>query len=67
MNYYVFVRNWWKPNPQWPDGREPEAGPKRVIAKNVTRDEAQQIAKKYNATHTPGPMSRKAEFDEVTL
>lgn len=64
-SYYVFTRVWWKPNPSWPDGREPYAGaPRRTIAKGCTYEEARAIAKEWNATHDPGPMSRKAEFDE---
>lgn len=35
----VYVREWWKPNPAWPDGREPfGAAPKEYIARNVTEE-----------------------------
>jgi hypothetical protein len=62
--YDVFVRNWWKLNSAWPDGREPEMGRKRSIARNVTHDEALTRCKEYNATHKPGKLSRKAEFEQ---
>ena len=64
--YRVFARRWWKHNPAWPDGREPDAtGRKRTIARNVkTIEEARRIAQDWNATHKPGPLSIKAEFEE---
>lgn len=63
--YDVFVRDWWKKNPEWPNGREPCAGPKHYLHRRVkTEEEARRICKEYNASHDPGPMSRKAEFEE---
>jgi hypothetical protein len=64
--YRCFVRNWWKLNPSWPGGLEPDGGaPKRTIAKNVkTEAEARRICQEYNATHKPGRLSRKAEYEE---
>lgn len=62
--YDVFVRNWWKRNTSWPNGREPHAGPKRYIARRVSFEEARTLCAEYNATHKPGPLSRKAEFEE---
>jgi len=59
----VFVRNWWKDNPKWPNGLEPDSGAsKRVIATVDTEDEAREICKQYNLTHEPGRLSRKAEY-----
>jgi len=60
----VYHRTWWKKNPAWPDGREPGVGPKTYIAKRVTEEEARAICKQWNATHDPGLLSRKAEFEE---
>ena len=60
----VFVRNWWKENPEWPNGLEPHAGKKRYIARRVSRDEAFSICQEYARTHKPGRLSRKAEFEE---
>ena len=63
--YKVFVRDWWRNNPAWPNGLEPSAGRKTTIKKNVkTEAEARAICKQYNATHAPGRLSRKAEYEE---
>ena len=61
--YMVFVRNWWKRNPSWPQGLEPDpTARKTTLRKGLTYKEAQQMCKEYNATHKPGKLSRKAEF-----
>lgn len=62
--YYVFTRTWWRENPRWPNGLEPHAGRRYTIARGCTYEEAQQIAQEWNATHKPGRLSRKAEFDQ---
>jgi hypothetical protein len=62
-SYTVFHRTWWRRNPAWPDGREPGAGRRTIIARHCTYDEARQIAQQWNATHKPGPLSRKAELE----
>jgi len=65
MAYKVFSRTWWINNPAWPDGREPGAGRKHTIAERVeTQEEAREICRQWNATHKPGRLSRKAEFEE---
>ena len=62
VSYRVFVRNWWR----YEDGRfrvpHPEAK-KTTLASHMTYEEAQRMAHAYNATHVPGPLSRKAEFE----
>lgn len=65
--YRVFVRDWWKPNPKWPNGREPDSsGIRRTLAEDVeTIDEARELCEEYNSTHDPGPLSRKAEFERT--
>lgn len=65
--YKVFVRNWWKPNPSWPNGLEPDTrARKHTLATNIaTEAEAQAIAREYNQTHDAGRLSRKAEYDET--
>lgn len=65
MSYNVFVRNWWRNNPAWPDGREPCAGKKRYLRRGVTEAEARQICREYNDTHKPGRLSRKAEYESA--
>jgi len=63
--YTVFTRNWWKSNSAWPGGREPGAGRKYTLYRNLrTEEEARRICKQYNATHKPGKLSHKAEYDE---
>lgn len=66
--YNVFVRDWWKPaeSPGWPNNREPEPNaPREYLAKRVSYARARAISRAYNDTHDPGPMSRKAEFEEA--
>ena len=59
----VFHRTWWRKNPSWPDGREPGVGKRTYIARRVTEEEAREICREWNATHDPGPLSRKAEYE----
>ena len=63
--YNVYTRSWWKENPSWPNGLEPNSGGRRhYLAKGIgTEEEARSIAQEYNRTHTPGRLSRKAEFE----
>lgn len=53
--YNVFTRTWWKPNPKWPNGREPHPGRKRYLARNVSWSEARRIAEDYNDTPLTRP------------
>ena len=64
--FKVFTRNWWKHNPSWPQGLEPDGGARKTtIAKNVrTEEEARAICQRWNASHKPGRLSRKAEYTE---
>ena len=63
--YHVFHRTWWRRNPSWPGGREPGAGKRATIQRNVaTEAEARAICQQWNAAHKPGPLSRKAEYEE---
>jgi hypothetical protein len=66
MSYSVFVRTFWKENPSWPDGLEPDGtAKKRYLARGLsTEDQARKLAKEYNTTHEPGRLSKKAEFTE---
>lgn len=63
--YNVFVRDWWKDNPGWPNGLEPCAGPKTYKLRNVSESEARAYCKQYNANHKPGRYSRKAEYERA--
>jgi hypothetical protein len=61
-SYRVFVRNWWRRE----NGRlVPDPGARKTtIARGCTYDEARSICERHAATHRPGPLSRKAEFEE---
>ena len=61
-SYRAFVRTWWRRDPS--GVLVPGAGPERTIARRLTYDEALAVARQYNATHPPGPYSRKCEFTE---
>jgi len=60
--YKVFVRDWWRME----NGvRVPNPGArKHTLATRLSYDEAREMCREYNATHKPGILSRKAEFDE---
>jgi hypothetical protein len=63
--YNVFIRTWWRKNPNWPNGLEPHPGRKRTIRRGVAWAEARQLCDEYNESHRPGRYSRKAEFEEA--
>jgi len=73
MGYRVFTRTWWKENPDWPNGLEPEAGKRRYIMPPnnwkkqtfATEEEAIAWCQEWNNTHDPGRYSLKAEFEET--
>jgi hypothetical protein len=68
MSFEIRVRNWWKRNPEWPDGREPCAEPWDTAYKvgtAETEEAARAICQEWNATHKPGFLSRKAEYSEL--
>ena len=62
MKYRVFTRNRWTANKNYPGGREPGPGPKRLLCRVSTIEEARHVCEQYNKTHKPGFLSRKAEF-----
>jgi hypothetical protein len=65
VSYRVFVRNWWRVNPKWPGGLEPDPGARKTtLARRLTEEEAQAMCQKYAATHKPGRLSRKAEYEQ---
>lgn len=60
--YNVFVRNWWKME----NGkRVPGPGRKTYLQRRVTYADARELCGQYNASHAPGQLSRKAEFEEA--
>ncbi len=59
--YTCFVRNWWY---RGTDGKlHPHPGARKTtVRRGLTYNEARQFCQEYNATHNPGPLSRKCEF-----
>lgn len=62
--YTVFTRTWWEHNPSWPDGREPCVGNRHTLARDLSRREAYAMCQEWNATHKPGKLSNRAEFEQ---
>lgn len=64
--FKIFTRNWWRENPDWPDGREPDAsGRKTTIGYAENEDMARQVCRDWNKTHDEGKLSRRAEFTKI--
>lgn len=62
--YTVFVRNWYRREVTAYGSRiVPNPGARKTtLAKGLTETEARDMCKRYNETHKPGPLSRKAEY-----
>lgn len=68
MSFEIRARNWWKDNPEWPNGLEPDSTPWRKAHKLATvntEEAARTFCKEWNETHKPGRLSRKAEWSEL--
>lgn len=64
--YHVFTRNFWKPNPRWPDGREPNPrARKTTVGYFDTEEEAQARCHEINKAGDAGKLSKKAEYTRV--
>lgn len=61
--YRVFTRNWWRNNPAWPNGLEPHAGRKTYRGCFLSEGEARRFCQQWNATHDPGRLSNKMEYE----
>jgi hypothetical protein len=59
VSYCAFVRTWWR---KTPTGLVPGVGRKKMLARGLTLMEAHAVCQRYNASHDPGLLSRKAEF-----
>ena len=66
--YRCFKRTWWKENPTWPNGLEPEAGERIYLRGGVFQFEKDAVAccKTWNTYHAPGRLSLKAEYEEIS-
>jgi len=59
MMYRVFSRNWWKANPGWPNGLEPNpCAKKHFINGRFTLSEAREQCKRLNAEHRTARQAR---------
>ena len=63
MRYRIFNRHWWRENPDWPNGLEPDAGPKRTICYVDTIEQARETCRRFNAESDPGRYGMKCEFE----
>lgn len=72
-SYRVFVRDWWRRAERGEAGSvingEPNlvpfpGAPKHTLARHMTEEEAREMCQEYASNHDPGPMSRKAEYEE---
>lgn len=66
-SYRVFVRNWWRMEHQGSGfmKRVPAPGARKTtLARGCTLEEARLICQEYREKHEPGPLSRKAEFEQ---
>jgi hypothetical protein len=70
-SYRVFVRNWWRweyrPSTYGTGvsrSKVPDPGARKTtLARGCTKEEARALCEKHAATHKPGPLSRKAEYE----
>ncbi len=63
--YEVFTRTWWRENPEWPGGLEPEVGNPVVIKIAHKRSDARAFCKKWNHMNPPCRHGRMAEFRKI--
>lgn len=68
--YEVFARNWWRDNPSYPNGLEPDSrAPKTAYRKVGTETEARALCRELNAkpsfTAAQLRLGRKYEFRKV--
>jgi hypothetical protein len=65
MSFRVYVCNWWRVE-ETTGHKVPDPGARKTtIDKVATEEEARARCKEYNDTHTPGRLSRKAEYTEI--
>jgi hypothetical protein len=71
--YRIFHREWWKENPEWPNGLEPHIGKSHKIGEADTREEAHKMCKEWTDSRAKrfgkqtfermDRLSDKAEFE----
>jgi hypothetical protein len=64
--FRVYKRAWWKENPEWYNGLEPDGNARKYTLKFCdTEEEAREYAIRWNKTHDAGRLSVKAEYTQV--
>ena len=63
MRYRIFKRHWWRENPDWPDGLEPDAGPKRTICYVGSERQAVALCKRFNDQRGYNPLGIMYEYE----
>ena len=64
--FRCFTRNWWTENAAYPNGLEPLPNARRTFRGTfLNEDDARAFCKQWNATHNPGPLSNKCEYEEI--
>ena len=63
--YKVFIRNWWRKDEKGNLVPDPGARKTTYASGLDTEEEARAICKRYNETHKPGRLSRKAEYERT--
>ena len=63
-SFATFTRTWWRWEPfGYGQRRVPGPGRKTYRGRRLTEDEARRMCQEWNATHNPGPLSRKMEYE----
>ena len=67
MQYEIFKRTWWKKNPSWPNGREPQQGRSNHVKYVETEAEAREICREANKelAEKSNPMGMGYEFTKA--
>ena len=64
MAYRIFKRKWWKNNPSYPNGLEPDPTARKTTVRYVdTESEARRLCRQYNDGHDQGRHSTKYEYE----
>jgi hypothetical protein len=62
--YQVYTQEKWKRNRKRSNGRQLSLGKPQVLATVPTKEEAEAIAKEWNATHDDGFLGKRARVKE---
>ena len=64
--FRCFTRNWWTENAAYPKGLEPCGTCRRTFRATFAKEsDARAFCQDWNATHKPGRLSNKCEYEEI--